>query len=390
MKAIINGRIIVPDINGNFKTLNNHMLIFDNYIQDILQMDDSYIAADIIDAKGCYVAPGFINIHIHGCGGADTMDDNLQSLSTIRIYQAKTGVTSFLPTTMTYDLPRIYRALERIRAARQTQEGAAILGCHMEGPFINAARKGAQSSQNIINADFSLIEKYKDIIRLITLAPETLSGNYSFVEQCQKNNITVSIGHSSAKYSVAQDAIKNHHITHITHLFNGMPPFHHRHPGIVGAALDSDVFCELITDNVHVHPVVQRMVYRLKNRGYIILITDSMRACLLGDGISELGGQKVYVKGQTATLSDGTIAGSVLTMDRAIANFMNASGAKLPEIIEMVTKNPAKELGIYQQIGSIEKGKQADITIFDDAIKIKTVLVNGHCVYTHHKNNSSD
>ena len=384
MKAIINGSVIVPDNAGNFKILEDHIVIFDKNIQSVVTADKFPYAKydDVFDAKGCYVSPGFINAHIHGCGGYDVMDDKQETLSVIRKYQAQTGVTAFLPTTMTYDMPRIYRAFERIRAAKNIDEGAAVLGCHMEGPFINKDRKGAQAAENIIKADFSLIEEYKDVIRIVTLAPETLEGDYGFVRKCHENNIIVSMGHSSAEYDAADDAIRNHGIMHITHLFNGMPPFHHRRPGVVGAALDTDAYCEMITDNVHIHPMAQRMVYNLKKRGRIILITDSMRACLLGDGESELGGQKVYVKDQTATLADGTIAGSVLTMDRAVANFAAASRASLPEVIEMVTKNPAEELGVYDKIGAITEGRQADITVFDNNIKIKAVWVKGSCVYS--------
>ena len=191
MKAIINGSVIVPDNVGNFKILEDHIVVFDKNIQSVVKADKFPYAKydDIFDAKGCYVSPGFINAHIHGCGGYDVMDDKQETLSVIRKYQAQTGVTAFLPTTMTYDMPRIYRAFERIRAAKNIDEGAAVLGCHMEGPFINKDRKGAQAAENIIKADFSLIEEYKDVIRIVTLAPETLEGDYGFVRKCHENNI---------------------------------------------------------------------------------------------------------------------------------------------------------------------------------------------------------
>ena len=169
--------------------------------------------------------------------------------------------------------------------------------------------------------------------------------------------------------------------THVTHLFNAMTAFHHRNPGLAGAALDSNVNCELIVDNIHVHPAVQRLVYKVKGKSTIILVTDSMRACLQEDGISELGGQKVFVHNKIATLEDGTIAGSVLTMDRAIMNFIANTSAPLTDVIAMVTVNPAKELGLYKQLGSISPGKKADMVIFDNKINIKTTFIKGVQVF---------
>ncbi|MFA6849786.1 MAG: N-acetylglucosamine-6-phosphate deacetylase, partial [Selenomonadaceae bacterium] len=274
MKAITNSRIVLTD-----RVLTGYVLIYGEKIEGIVpeKLFRPIECDEVLDADGRYTAPGFINIHIHGCGGADTMDDNPQALSVIRQSQAETGVTAFLPTTMTYDFPKIYQSFERIRQAMKSDEGAQILGCHMEGPFISEARKGAQAATNIVKADFAKIEAYKDIIRIVTIAPEQLD-NYDFVEACQKNHIIVSIGHSSADYSTAVKAITLHGIQHITHLFNGMDPFHHRAPGVVGAALDTTANCEIITDNVHSQPMAQRLVYKCKKPENIILITDSMRA----------------------------------------------------------------------------------------------------------------
>lgn len=381
MKAIINGRVLIPDRDGHFKIMSEHAVLYNEKIEDILPMRRfcQQQTEEILDAEGSYIGPGFINMHIHGCAGFDVMDNSHEALKNIGKYQAETGVTAFLPTTMTYDFPRIYKALDCINdfVKNDDGKGAAVLGCHMEGPFINSERKGAQAAEDIVTADFAKIEKYKDVIRMITIAPEMLHDDCTFVEQCRKNNIIVSIGHSSADYDTAVKAIKEQGITHVTHLFNAMTPLHHRKPGIAGAAMDTNAYCELIADNVHVHPALQRMLYRAKDKDRIILITDSMRACMLGDGESELGGQKVFVKGQKAVLADKTIAGSVLTMDRAIANFAVNNNAGLPEVIELATKNPAQELGMYDRIGSIEKGKQADIVVFGEDVRIKNVIIKG-------------
>lgn len=294
--------------------------------------------------------------------------------------QAAMGVTGFLPTTMTYDIPRIQQAFERIRREMGRKGGAQVLGCHMEGPFISASHKGAQAADDICRADFSVIEPYKDVVKIVTVAPEELPAG-SFVADCHRHGIIVSMGHTSADYDTAMRAIEELGIRHVTHLFNAMTGFHHRRPGVVGAALDTAVNCELIADNVHSHPAAQRLVYHAKGGRNIILITDSMRACGLGDGASELGGQKVFVKGTLATLEDGTIAGSVLTMNRAVANFAANTGAPLAAVVALASQLPAQELGLYHERGSIETGKRADLVLFDDALNVGAVWSGGESIY---------
>ncbi len=384
MQAIVNGKLILPDERGVFRFMEDRVLLYDEKIISILPQEDFDAAgtgAQILDAEGCYVAPGFINIHIHGCAGWDTMDEDGRALPAMRVCQAKTGVTSLLPTTMTCDVPEIQGALERIRQAMAVRGGADVLGCHMEGPFISPERKGAQKAEHIRRADFSLLEPYQDVVKILTLAPEELGGNPFFIRQCQKAGILVSMGHTAADYDTARKAIEEWGVLHVTHLYNAMTPFQQREPGAVGAALDTAANCELITDNIHSHPMAQRLAYRMKGSRHLILITDSMRACGLGDGESELGGQKVYVKGQRATLADGTIAGSVLTMDRAMAVFRQNTGAPLAEVVSMVTQLPAQELGIYGMRGVLLPGRLADITIFDEALQIRRTIVRGRTVY---------
>ena len=388
MKAIVNGRLILPDERGDFQVVEHQALLFGKKI--IRAVPEGELCAEkrasleeVYDAGGGYVAPGFINVHLHGCMGCDVMDDDDgTALKTISRFQAETGVTAMLPTTMTYDMPRIYRAFERIRAVQyQENDGAVVLGAHMEGPFISRAKCGAQAVEHIIRADFNLIRDYADVIKLITIAPEELKGDYSFVEECHSRGITVSIGHSDADYNTARRAVTQYGLNHVTHLFNAMNSFHHRIPGLVGVALDTAADCELIVDNVHINPVTQRLVWRAKQGHHIVLITDSMRACGLGDGESELGGQKVIVKGHLATLEDGTIAGSVLTMDRAVANFAANTGAGIAATVSYASQIPARGLGIYRDYGSLETGKRADITVFDGSVRIKATFVGGEMVY---------
>ena len=385
MKAIVNGRVIAPGRDGHFRVMEKSTILYNERIESVVPAAEAAARTDIqeiVDAKGRYVSPGFINIHIHGCGGADTMDASAETLPLMQRLQAQTGVTSFLPTTMTYDFPRIYQAFARIREAmKKPPVGARVLGCHMEGPFISEAYKGAQAAVDIAAADFSRLEEWTDLVRIVTMAPEELKGDYRFVEQCRERGILVSIGHSAADYEEAFQAITRHGMRHITHLFNAMTGLHHRRPGIVGAAFDTDAVCELIADNVHVHPAAQRIVYAVKGGENIVLITDSMRACLMGDGTSELGGQTVFVKGQKATLADGTIAGSVLTMDRAIHNFAVNTGASLQAVVELVTRIPAEELGEDLNYGRIVPGCAADFALFDDDVHIFTTIVDGKVVY---------
>jgi len=386
MKAVTNGKLILPDERGEFQIVEHQAILYDTKIEEIVPemslRGDSVKLDEVIDAHGAYVSPGFINIHLHGCVGCDAMDDDPAAIASMALYQASTGVTAMLPTTMTYDFPTIYTALDHIRAAMaESGEGARILGAHMEGPFISVERRGAQAPEHIVPADYARIVDYRDVIRLITIAPEELKGDYTFVEQCQEAGITISLGHSSADYNTARRAILQYGINHVTHLFNGMVPFHHRTPGLVGAALDTPVDCELIADNVHLHPMTQRLVWRMKQGRHIVLITDSMRACGLGDGESELGGQVVRVSGQVAALKDGTIAGSVLTLDRAVANFAANTGAGLAATVSYATKAPAVSIGAYDQMGSLEKGKRADITIFDGAVRVQRTIIGGRQVY---------
>jgi N-acetylglucosamine-6-phosphate deacetylase len=359
-------------------------LLFGEKIAGLFSPDQLPAGTEKIDAGGRYAAPGFINIHIHGCGGADTMDATPSALKVMSRLQAATGVTAFCPTTMTYDFASIDRALTTIQNVMTsgTEPGAKILGAYLEGPFISAAFKGAQKADYIHKAAFTKIEKFAQILRYVLVAPETLTPAEleNFAAAAQKYNIHLTLGHSAATYEQALTFINRYGCQHITHLFNGMAPFHHRNPGIVGAALDSTAVCELICDNVHAHPAAQRLAYQLKGPEKIILITDSMRACALGDGVSELGGQKVFVRGANATLADGTIAGSVLTLDRALANFKITAGLTVPEVVQLVTLNPARELGETRR-GRLEPGCRADLTLFDADFKIHATYVGGLQVY---------
>ena len=369
----------MPDQNDNFVVNDQIAIVFNEKILSIVSNDSIDVKNfdEVIDAENNFVSPGFINIHIHGCNGFDTMDDNDNALIGMKKFLPSTGVTSFLPTTMTMPLKNIYNSLDRIKKAVKINDGAKIIGANVEGPYISKKFKGAQAEKNIRRANFDEIKNFSDVIKIITIAPEEVDDK-NFIAQCQANDIIVSIGHSSADYETAIDAIENHNVKHITHLFNAQTGLHHRKPGIVGAAFDSNAVVELIADNVHVNAVVQRIVHKIKNRNEIILITDSLRSCGLGNGVYELGGQKVFVNGEVATLEDGTIAASVATMNKVVKNFKINTKINIAEAVEFVTKNPAIELKIYDQSGSLAVNKSADIIILDDDFNIKVAFVNGN------------
>lgn len=284
MKAIIDGLIVLPN-----EIINGHVIMYEKDIWRIVPRKQfrAGMCSEFIDANGGFVVPGFINEHIHGCAGADTMDDDDQALKTMQQALPATGVTSFVPTTMTMEQGRIEKALSRIRQARDDyQGGAQVLGAHMEGPFISPAYKGSQAEENIQTADFSWLEPYADVIKIITLAPETLK-NKKFLKDCQDHGIIVSIGHTAADFDQAMECMDALGSCHVTHLYNAMTPFHHRRPGVVGAALlHKGACCELICDDLHVHPAAQKLAYQMKGRDGLILVTDSLRACLQGDGES--------------------------------------------------------------------------------------------------------
>lgn len=376
MKAIVNADLVVED-----GILHDYAVSFDEKILTVCKSEeiDRSCYEEIIDMKGRYLSAGFINIHIHGCMGRDTMDEEADSIAVISRSLAQTGVTSFLPTTMTVEFSKIEKAFERIRNGMKSSSGAQVLGCHMEGPFISPQYKGAQDEANIIKPDFNLIKRYKDVIKVITMAPE-LEGADSFIEECIKGNIIISMGHTAATYVDVMKAI-NKGAASCTHLFNAMTALHHRKPGTVGAAMDSDIYCELIADNIHVDPAVQRILLKVKGIDRIILVSDSMRACLLDDGEYDLGGQRVIVKGGEARLPEGNLAGSLLTLDRAVHNLMENTGIEIVDAIKTVTINPAKLLHIEDSKGSIKVGNDADFTSFDKDINIYSTYLKGNKIF---------
>jgi len=275
---------------------------------------------------------------------------------------------------MTMSQEEIRKALLNVQNFEQ-KEGARVLGVHLEGPFINLVKHGAQNPKHIQKPNMELIEPFMDIVKMVTIAPE-VEGGRAFVEHMKEQHphVLLSIGHSDASYEEAKESF-TWSISHATHLFNAMNPLHHREPGIVGAVLEADeVSFDVIADLIHIHPSFFNLLYKLKKE-QLILVTDAMRAGCMKCGISEVGGQKVIVKEGEARLEDGTLAGSVLKMNEALKNFYEHSNMSLPELLNTVTKIPAEKLGL--NLGVLEKGYEADLVLFDEDFDIKKVIISG-------------
>lgn len=377
MKAVKNINIILAD-----KIIEDGMLIFDDNIREIRKFysEKNYSNIEVINGDGGYLSPGFIDIHIHGSGGMDTMDAAQSSLDNISKSVIKSGVTSYLPTTMTMDIEIIFKVLDNIKEYLKIgSSGAQVLGVNVEGPFINKDKKGAQPEENIINPDLNLFDKYLDVIKIMTVAVEK-SGALELIEKLNNKGIITSLGHSTANYEEVMKA-KQHGLKLITHLYNAMTGLHHRRPGIVGAALNSNLNCELIADGIHIHPAVLELTTKTKSSDEIILVTDSIEAAGLKDGVYNLGGQKVIVKKGSARLEDGTLAGSILTIDQALRNMLDFTELELPDVIKMISYNPAKLLNMEHKIGQIKKGIQADLVILNKELKVKEVFIKGESKY---------
>lgn len=372
MKAIINGTII-----DKGRGWTGYHLLFNEKIV-ALSREEPPKECEIIDAEGLYVSAGFVDIHIHGSGGADVMDATPEALETISQSLLRTGTTSFVATTMTMRQEDILKALDTIIMVGDKVSGAKIEGIHLEGPFINPLKCGAQDPEYIQQAGFEWIEPYLPHIRVITIAPE-MQGAEEFIRKISQSypHIILSIGHSEANYEQTMQSFE-WGISHATHLFNAMPPWHHREPGIIGAVFESDVTADIIADLIHTHPTILRTIEKIK-KDRLILITDAMRAGCMKSGHYDLGGQEVTVAGGRATLGSGVLAGSVLKLNDAVKNFHTYSDATLADAIAAVTTLPAKRLGL--PIGELRVGHDADIVIFDEAVSVQKVYIDGCLKY---------
>lgn len=377
MKCIVNGKLVLPD-----KIAEGKALLFDDTIAEIA--DASAVDTgkyETIDAQGMYVAPGLLDMHIHGYAGEDTSDANEDGLLKMCRALAENGVTSWCPTTMTVAKEDILAAFDTVRKvhARTDCYGAKVLGVNCEGPFINPSKKGAQAEEHILRPDAKFILDNADIVRVFTIAPEMDGGLECIREVYEDGRVLVSMGHTGATYEEAMAGIQAG-VRHATHLFNAMTPLMHRNPGVVGAALSSDnVSCELIADTFHVNKGLFGLVAKIK-KDKLCLITDCMRAGGMPDGTYTLGGQPVHKTGIKCLLEDGTIAASVLRLNEAVRNLYENTDLTLPQVVACASLHPAKALKVDDKIGSLEAGKCADIIIFDDQFDIQKTIIGGNTV----------
>lgn len=338
---------------------------------------------DIIDGNGLYLSPGFIDVHIHGAGGYDTMDGTFNAINEISKTIIKHGTTSFTPTTMTVSIEDINKSMISIKEAKDNgTDGAIVLGAHLEGPFISPKAIGAQNPNYLVEPTIenfnAMVKNAEDAVVSITIAPE-IPGAKELIKILSEKGIVCSIGHTKATYEEAIDGIKCG-CSHSTHLFNAMTGFTHREPGVVGAIFDTDITTETISDGIHISYPSLRIAYKQKTSDKVLLVTDAMRACCMPDGMYDLGGQDVVVKDSAARLLSGNLAGSILTLDKAVKNVYENTDMPLYEVIKMATLNPAKHCKVSHKKGLIKEGYDADLVLFDENINIKKVIVSGKTI----------
>lgn len=378
MKAIINGKIILKD-----RVVEDKALLYSDVIEGVVNPDQIPADAEIIDANGGYVSPGLIDIHIHGYLSKDVCDGEEESIRTIAGGIVKNGVTAFLPTTMTVDMAVIRKALEVCRNLKEeskTWAGSAILGCHAEGPFISESKKGAQDPKYILKPDAKFVKEYADIIKIITLAPECDTEDFAAIREITRDtDVVISMGHTSADYDTAM-ASTTAGVKHVTHLFNAMTPLAHRAPGVVTAAFNSDVTTEVIVDTFHVNSCFYDLLYKIKGRK-LCFITDCLPAGGLPYGEYTLGGTKIIYNDIVCRLEDGTVAGSVLPLNKGVWNVYTNSNIPLNECVNGATLNPATAIGVDDRKGSLDVGKDADIIITDDSFNVQKTIIGGEIRY---------
>ncbi|MEH7381422.1 N-acetylglucosamine-6-phosphate deacetylase [Bacillus sp. JJ1533] len=358
------------------------VLIRDGQILEVGGEKAQFTADAEIDGGGHLLIPGMIDVHIHGADGFDMMDGMVESVQAVSKACARTGCTSFLATSVSSTFEDLLQMIENVSEVEGNEQGAQIVGMHIEGPYLNVKRKGMQNERFLRHPDIEEMErilgKSNGLIKMVTLAPE-LPGGLQLIEFLKEKGIIASIAHSDATYEEAKQAF-GCGASHVTHCFNGMRPIHHRDPGIVIAAFEeSHVSVQAIVDYVHLHPAIVRLMYREKGASQMVLITDALQAMGMGDGTYLFGGHEVTVHNGVATLGDGTLASSTVTLNEALAKTVEA-GIPLSDAIRMATETPADILGLPRK-GRIQAGADADLVLLNNDFDVLWTLVNGEMVY---------
>ena len=360
------------------------IVVHDDKIESIYTTENvpDMLGEEVVDGQGAYAIPGLIDLHFHGCMGDDFCDNSKEAIENIAKYEASVGVTTIAPATMTLPVEELEDILRTAAEYKKEQnpKGADLVGVNMEGPFISPVKKGAQDERNIMPCDTDICQRFLDasegLVKFVGLAPEESEDAVAFVE-AMKDKVNISLAHTNADYAHAKAAF-DAGANHAVHLFNAMPAFTHREPGVVGAVSDSaHVMAEIICDGVHIHPSMVRAAFKMMGADRMILISDSMRATGLNDGDYTLGGQPVKVKGNLATLHDGTIAGSATNLMDCVRFVVKKVGLPFETAVMCASENPAKEIGIFHEVGSISAGKKADFVLLDKDLNIVSVYVDG-------------
>ncbi len=380
---VLKGRVITPD--GVIP--RGAVLVEGERIAGLFANEKKTFGAgvEVRDHGTAFISPGLIDVHLHGALGGDVMDAEAKSLGAIALHQSRNGVTGFLPATLTASLDDTVKAAAAVRTAAREELPSRILGIHFEGPFLNAGKKGAQNPAHILEITAERVDRLlaaaEGLPVLLTMAPEP-GRNASFIAGLRRKGVVLSIGHTEATYDEARAAF-DAGIRHATHLYNAMSGFQPRVPGVIGAVLDDPrVTAELIADGIHVHPASLRLAVRAKGAGRICLITDSLNPAGLGDGDYRMGGLETVVKGPEARLREGgALAGSILTLNRAVANIVAWTGVAVSEAVRMASLTPAREMGLDADRGSIVEGKIADLAVFDADFAALETYVAGRSVF---------
>ena len=348
------------------------------------EKDAPQLNGDVLDGKGCYAIPGLIDLHFHGCKGDDFCDGDKDAIGRIAEYEASVGVTAIAPATMTLpveELEQILHTAAEYKKETKNCRKADFLGINMEGPFISPAKKGAQDARNILPCNVEICDRFlkasEGLVKFIGIAPEESEHAAEFIREVHER-VNVSLAHTNADYDTALAAF-NAGADPAVHLYNAMPAFTHRAPGVIGAVYDSKhVMAEIICDGVHIHPAAVRATFEMMGEDRMILISDSMRAAGMPDGSYTLGGLDVNVVGNRATLaSDGAIAGSVTNLMDCMKTAVKTMNIPLETAVACATINPAKSLGIDAEYGSIRAGKKAHIVLMDQELNVQQVIKDG-------------
>lgn len=348
------------------------------------EKDAPQLSGDVMDGKGCYAIPGLIDLHFHGCKGDDFCDGDKDAIGRIAEYEASVGVTAIAPATMTLpveELEQILHTAAEYKKETKDCRKADFLGINMEGPFISPAKKGAQDARNILPCNVEICDRFlkasEGLVKFIGIAPEESEHAAEFIREVHER-VNVSLAHTNADYDTAMEACRAG-ANHAVHLYNAMPAFTHRAPGVVGAVFDNkDVMAEIICDGIHIHPSVVRATFQMMGADRMILISDSMRATGMPDGQYTLGGLDVKVVGRLATLvSDGAIAGSATNLMDCMRTVVKKMDLPLETAVACATINPARSLGVEKQYGSLEAGKKAHVVLLDQDLELKAVIKDG-------------